>query len=111
MASTELTLRIARAIGDVAAADWDACANPVLAATSGAGAGLEQEYNPFISHDFLSSLELSDSVRPRAGWEPLHLLVEDKGGRLVGAMPCYAKSHSRGEYVFDHGWAEAFERA
>jgi uncharacterized protein len=111
MASTNLTLRIARAISDVAAAHWDACANPVSAAARSEGADLIQEYNPFISHDFLSSLELSDSVRPRAGWEPLHLIAEDKSGSLVGAMPCYAKSHSRGEYVFDHGWAEAFERA
>src|SRR5262249_24784470 len=55
-------------------------------------------------------LELSDSVRGRAGWQPMHLLAE-AGGVLVGAAPCYAKSHSRGEYVFDHGWAEANERA
>src|SRR5262249_48167341 len=68
-------------------------------------------YNPFISHDFLSCLELSKSAQPRAGWEPMHLLAQDSSGHLLGAVPCYAKSHSRGEYVFDHGWAEAFERA
>jgi uncharacterized protein len=111
MASIELTLRIAKAIGDVAGGEWDACANPDPDTTSTSFNASEYEYNPFISHDFLSSLELSDSVRPRTGWEPMHLLTEDKNGRLLGAVPCYAKSHSQGEYVFDHGWAEAFERA
>ena len=72
---------------------------------------LENQYNPFISYDFLSSLELSQSVRTRGGWQPLHLLAEDSNGTLVGAVPCYAKTHSQGEYVFDHGWAEAYERA
>ena len=67
--------------------------------------------NPFISHDFLSSLEASFSVGGRTGWQPRHLLAEDANGTLLGAAPCYVKSHSRGEYVFDHGWAEAFERA
>ena len=67
--------------------------------------------NPFISHDFLSSLEASFSVGPRTGWQPRHLLAEAADGALLGAAPCYVKSHSRGEYVFDHGWAEAFERA
>ena len=72
---------------------------------------LAEQYNPFISHDFLSSLESSQSVGGRSGWQPLHLLAEDTNGTLVGAVPCYVKSHSRGEYVFDHGWAEAYERA
>ena len=97
-------------MSDVAPAEWDACANPggcLPAAT----ATSVHDYNPFISHAFLSCLELSKSAQPRTGWEPLHLLAEDSTGRLMGAVPCYAKSHSRGEYVFDHGWAEAFERA
>src|SRR5205085_9025222 len=68
-------------------------------------------YNPFISHAFLSSLELSHSVRARVGWQPMHLVAEDRQGGVHGVVPCYAKSHSRGEYVFDYGWAEAFERA
>ncbi len=54
---------------------------------------------------------MSHSVGPRTGWQPRHLLAEDAAGTLLGCAPCYAKSHSRGEYVFDHGWAEAFERA
>jgi predicted N-acyltransferase len=134
MTSIELTLKVARSIGDVGAEGWDACANPGagngpapadarIACGNGGGAetapeaviselsALKTDYNPFISHDFLSSLEESGSVRARAGWQPMHLLAEEPGGRLVGAVPCYAKSHSRGEYVFDHGWAEAYERA
>jgi predicted N-acyltransferase len=67
--------------------------------------------NPFVSHEFLSALEASASVGGRSGWQPNHLLVENETGELLGAAPCYVKTHSRGEYVFDHGWAEAFERA
>jgi predicted N-acyltransferase len=105
MAATEITLRITGAIGDVAAAAWDACANPVeRAPDTNAGSKLGSCYNPFISHDFLSSLEESGSARQRTGWQPMHLLVEDSGGELLGAAPCYAKSHSQGEYVFDRGW-------
>src|SRR5712672_1175003 len=102
--STEITLRIVNAINDVTPAAWDACANPAC------DTGAAPDYNPFISHDFLASLELSGSVRNRAGWQPMHLIAE-AGRELVGAVPCYAKSHSQGEYVFDHGWAEAYERA
>jgi uncharacterized protein len=108
MAATELTLRVVNAIGEVPAEAWDACANPQL--PGGSGAASKLDYNPFISHDFLSSLELSGSVRNRAGWQPMHLVAED-GSTIVGVVPCYAKSHSQGEYVFDHGWAEAYERA
>jgi uncharacterized protein len=121
MAATELTLRVANSIGEVSAEAWDACANPASPAQgNGAGdptpAGLPsctsaRPYNPFISHDFLSALERSSSVRARAGWQPMHLVAEEPNGALLGAVPCYAKSHSQGEYVFDHGWAEAYERA
>jgi uncharacterized protein len=68
-------------------------------------------YNPFISHAFLSALEDSDCVSARSGWLARHLRLEDGKGVLVGAAACYAKSHSQGEYVFDHAWADAFERA
>jgi predicted N-acyltransferase len=104
MNSTEITLRVTNAIGDVPAEAWNACANP---ASNGASAPY---YNPFVCHDFLSALELSGSARGRTGWQPMHLLAESSG-QLVGAVPCYAKSHSQGEYVFDHGWADAYERA
>src|SRR6266508_893925 len=119
----ELTLRAVNSISEVAAEAWDACANPAApAANNGGGEAcpppahvlkydLTDRYNPFISHDFLSALEVSQSVRARAGWQPMHLIAEEARGEVIGAVPCYAKSHSRGEYVFDHGWAEAYERA
>ncbi|MGH7005386.1 MAG: GNAT family N-acetyltransferase, partial [Alphaproteobacteria bacterium] len=69
------------------------------------------DYNPFLSHAFLSSLEDSGCVTPDTGWLPQFLRLENANGDLIGAVPCYLKSHSQGEYVFDHGWADAFERA
>jgi hypothetical protein len=105
-------------IGQAPAAEWDACANPTYAANTGTAiaAPLTQEaqenvYNPFISHDFLSALEESRSVGERSGWQVRHLIVKAADGALLAAAPCYVKSHSRGEYVFDRGWAEAYERA
>lgn len=71
----------------------------------------EDTANPFISHAFLSALEESDSVGGRTGWTPLHLIARDKAGVALGAVPAYAKSHSRGEYVFDHAFADAYTRA
>ncbi len=89
-------LRVASRIADLPAADWDACAGPD---------------NPFISHAFLKALEESGSATAETGWLPQHLLLEDGSGALLGCMPCYLKSHSQGEYVFDHGWADAYMRA
>jgi uncharacterized protein len=71
----------------------------------------EDTLNPFISHAFLNALEVSGSVGGRTGWTPLHLVAEDENGDILGALPVYAKSHSRGEYVFDHAFAEAYARA
>ncbi len=84
------------AIDEVSAAAWDACAGPG---------------NPFVSHAFLSALERSGSAVPDQGWRPQHLVVPDRDGGLLGAVPLYFKSHSYGEYVFDWGWADAYERA
>ena len=67
--------------------------------------------DPFVSHTFLSALEQSGSVGKGTGWTPAILLIEDGSDRLVAAAPAYLKSHSQGEYVFDHAWADAFERA
>jgi predicted N-acyltransferase len=116
MTEIELRVRIIKSLAEVPAADWNACA----AGCPGFDAELELSTeqstrgyptNPFVSHEFLSSLEQSNSVGGRTGWQPRHLLAEDTEGTLLGAAPCYVKSHSRGEYVFDHGWADAFERA
>ena len=67
--------------------------------------------DPFLSHAFLSALEASGSVGPDTGWTPAPILVEDEAGHLVAAAPAYLKTHSQGEYVFDHGWADGWERA
>jgi predicted N-acyltransferase len=93
-------LRVLRSLADIDAPSWDACANP---------AG--QEFNPFVSHAFLKALEDSGSASRETGWLGQHLILDDDAGSVVGAVPCYRKSHSYGEYVFDHGWADAFERA
>src|SRR4051794_24399154 len=116
----DLRLRVIPAIAEVDAAAWDTCANPGLAAplqpeseetNPRQSDTSEFPYNPFISYDFLHSLEASDSATARTGWQPQHLLAETTGGQVLGVTPCYLKSHSRGEYVFDRGWAEAYERA
>ena len=93
-----LRIRVLPAIRDISAAAWDACAG-------GAGA------NPFTLHPFLVALEASKSATARTGWQPQHLVAETADGNTIGVAPCYLKSHSRGEYVFDRGWAEAYEHA
>ncbi|MEM8643946.1 MAG: GNAT family N-acetyltransferase [Pseudomonadota bacterium] len=99
----EAVVRIAGRVADVPADDWDACA---LGDSTSA-----KPPNPFVSHAFLKALEDSGSAAREKGWLPQHLLFEDDKGRLLGCMPCYLKGHSQGEYVFDHGWAEAYMRA
>jgi predicted N-acyltransferase len=112
MSPTDLRIRVAPAIGEIAAAAWDSCANPKPDSTSGdACASPPVEYNPFLSHDFLSALEESRSATARTGWQPQHLIAETPDGNVLGVVPCYLKSHSQGEYVFDRGWAEAYEHA
>ncbi len=90
------------AISDISAADWDACANP-----EGQGG---PPRDPFTTHRFLAALEHSGSVGPGTGWTPRHLSVE-QDGKVIAVAPMYLKSHSQGEYVFDHGWADAWQRA
>jgi hypothetical protein len=96
----ELTLRAVDGLSGIDRDAWDRIANPP-----------GREYDPFLSWDFLEALEASGCVGEDAGWIPRHLVVEDASGALAGALPLYAKTHSMGEYVFDHGWADAFERA
>ncbi len=90
------TVTLGSGVAAVDAAAWDALA----------GAG-----NPFVSHDFLTVLEESGSVGPGTGWQAAPILVEDAEGALIAAAPAYLKSHSQGEYVFDHAWADAWARA
>jgi len=106
-AEPQVVVRVARRIADVAPEDWNACAagGTEFEATS------IRPPNPFVSHAFLKALEESGSATKETGWLPQHLLYEDGDGRLLACMPCYLKYHSQGEYVFDHGWAEAYMRA
>lgn len=98
MTATDLRIRVLSSIAEIPAEVWDASA-PL-------GGG-----NPFVSHAFLAALESSRSVSARTGWQPQHLALESGAETILAVAPCYLKSHSRGEYVFDHGWAEAYERA
>ncbi|TLG79294.1 GNAT family N-acetyltransferase [Methylocystis sp. B8] len=100
------SVRYAESLGSITAKDWDACANP-----RGPPDSVGERYNPFVSHAFLRALETSKSVGGRTGWTPAHALVEDSLGRLVACAPAYIKTHSLGEYVFDHNWARAYELA
>ncbi|MDQ0394044.1 GNAT family N-acetyltransferase [Labrys monachus] len=128
MSDAGFTIKVAPSIEAVGAADWDACANPRRAAPRpktpcrpAAHAENESEpaapdpaselYNPFISYDFLHALEKSECIGGRSGWTPLHLVVTRMDGTVAGVMPAYGKTHSQGEYVFDWGWADAYERA
>jgi predicted N-acyltransferase len=124
MASSEITLEAVSSVSDVPAAEWDACANPQAdpdsrdnldtlassAATGDSRIDSKSDYNPFVSHAFFAAAEASGSACARTGWGPRHLLAK-LDGRIVGVVPCYLKSHSQGEYVFDRGWADAYERA
>ena len=93
---TDVVARIASGVADFDQAQWDACAG---------------NNNPFISWDFLVALERSGSVGEGSGWQPLPIVIDGPDGQIAAAAPAYGKSHSQGEYVFDHGWAEAWERA
>ncbi|WP_340317543.1 GNAT family N-acetyltransferase [Rhizorhabdus argentea] len=91
-----LTARMAEGVTSFDRDEWDACAGTA---------------NPFVSHDFLSVLELSGSAVARTGWQPVPIAIDGADGRPAAILPAYAKSHSQGEYVFDHGWADAWHRA
>lgn len=105
-AEDSAAIRVASRIAAVAPQDWDACARGTDSSVASARAD-----NPFVSHAFLHALEESGSATRATGWLPQHLLLEDAAGRLSACMPCYLKAHSYGEYVFDHAWADAYERA
>ena len=97
MTSPQFTATILTQISDVSAADWDAL--------------IPGGNHPFLSHRFLLALEESGSATVETGWMPRHIWVEDNDGAVVGAAPLYVKSHSQGEYVFDHAWADALTQA
>lgn len=94
--ASKITVRALSQVADLTAADWDHCAG---------------DDNPFVAHAFLDALEQSRCVSPRTGWQPTHLVAENSDGTVIGLLPLYIKGHSQGEYIFDHGWAEAYARA
>jgi len=93
---TDMIARVVEGVAALRREEWDACAGTA---------------NPFVSWDFLAALEESGSVGPGTGWQSLPLLIDGADGRIAAAAPVYAKAHSQGEYVFDHGWADAWQRA
>lgn len=95
-ADPAIEIRLAPSVGSVPASDWDA---------------LTDGGNPFVAHAFLAALEASGSVGGRSGWQPAPLLAYDASGHLAAALSAYVKTHSQGEYVFDHSWADAWQRA
>jgi uncharacterized protein len=95
-----MNVRIADGVSGIGAAAWNACANPE---------GLPSPH-PFTRFEFFEALEASGSASARTGWQPAHLVLEEKD-TVTGILPAYLKSHSQGEYVFDHPWADALERA
>jgi len=97
--SEAMVVRVVDALMAVDETAFDACANPDPA-----------RFNPFVTHAFLDALEDSGCVSAETGWLPQHLVLEDADGSIRGVLPAYLKSHSRGEFVFDHAWAAAYER-
>jgi uncharacterized protein len=91
-----IVAEIAKGVSAFLPDDWDAL--------NGTG-------NPFVSHAFLTALEDSGSVGPGTGWSPAPIIIRESDSEVAGALPAYLKTHSQGEYVFDHGWADAYERA
>lgn len=100
MDDTVFTAKIITGLTEVDRSKWDAVANPK-----------GMPFDPFLSWDFLEAMEASGAAIPETGWSPCHVLIEGPDHDLMAAMPLYAKTHSQGEFVFDHSWAEAYERA
>ena len=98
----EVEITLHSAIAEVTPAEWDACACPE--------ASVGRPIDPFTTHRFLTALDISGSTGKGTGWQT-RPLVARQAGRVVGVVPLYVKSHSQGEYIFDHGWSEALERA
>lgn len=97
---TDISVRMSEGLAEIAPEAWDAVANPA-----------DAPFDPFLSWDFLQALEKSGCVSEETGWVPRHLIAEDAAGKVAGVLPLYVKTHSYGEYVFDHAWADALHRA
>lgn len=100
MTALRAEVSLHRRVSEIGRSAWDACASAP-----------DHADNPFIAYDFLDIAEESGCASPRTGWAPQHLAVRDAAGDVAAVAPVYLKSHSQGEYVFDHSWADAYERA
>jgi hypothetical protein len=100
MDETVFKARIISGLNEVTPETWNRLANPPAL-----------PFDPFLTWEFLEAMESSGAARPETGWSPCHVLVEGPGDEILAAMPLYAKTHSQGEFVFDHSWADAYERA
>jgi predicted N-acyltransferase len=107
----EVNIRIETSFDDIDKAAWDRLAGTTRLKDGATASVDDVPYNPFVSHAYLRALEASGSATAETGWLGQHLLLEDGAGGIAGALICYLKNHSQGEYVFDHGWADALERA
>lgn len=94
-----ISLSVVSSISEITPSEWDACA---------LDSSQPQSYNPFLMHGFLSSLEDTGCATRETGWMPLHIVAKDESGHVLGVSPLYLKSHSYGEFVFDHSWADAY---
>src|SRR6266566_13868 len=97
---SQFSARLVTSAAEIGSKAWNACANPENAASP----------HPFVRYEFFAALEESGSAAAETGWQPRHLVIEEKDA-ISGLMPLYLKSHSQGEYVFDQAWADALERA
>lgn len=102
MSASDFEISVLASMDQISSAEWDACACPE--------AETGRAIDPFTTHRFLDALEKSGSVGARTGWQPRHLIVREEGD-VIAVAPLYAKGHSQGEYIFDHNWAHAWERA
>ncbi len=103
-----MTARVVNALTEIDPQQWNDLAHPPLMGSEGRSEG--RPYHPFIGYNFLTALERAGTLAPETGWMPYHIVVEQTD-KLVAAMPLYLKAHSQGEYIFDHGWAVAYEQA
>lgn len=106
MTESEITIRVHGALDQIGQVVWDACACPEAAPEVVNG----RANDPFTTYRFLKALEDSGSVGPGTGWQAQYMAAETDG-QVIAVAPLYAKSHSQGEYIFDHNWANAYERA
>lgn len=95
----KVTVSVVSSISEISSDDWDACS---------IDASGPKNFNPFLSHGFLSALEETGCAVKETGWVPQHIIARDDSNNILGVIPLYLKSHSYGEYVFDHSWADAY---